>query len=65
MKGAYQMNTTADKRTYTVLEIAAMLDISKSTAYTLVRQEPFKTVKIGSTIRVSKPSFDTWLDAQS
>ena len=52
------------KRTYRVEEIARILDISKSSAYDLVRQGVFKTVKIGSAIRISKQSFDDWLDSQ-
>ena len=52
------------KRTYTVDEIAQMLNIGRTTAYTLVKEGHFKTVSIGSAIRVSKQSFDEWLDRQ-
>lgn len=52
----------ADKRTYSVQEIASILQISRSMAYNLCRQSLFKTVKIGKYVRVSKPSFDAWLD---
>ena len=52
------------KRTYTVDEIAQMLNIGRTTAYTLVKECHFKTVRIGSAIRVSKQSFDEWLDRQ-
>ena len=52
------------KRTYTVDEIAQMLNIGRTTAYTLVKEGHFKTVRIGSAIRVSKQSFDEWLDRQ-
>ncbi|MEG2138943.1 MAG: helix-turn-helix domain-containing protein [Oscillospiraceae bacterium] len=58
-------NTTCNKRTYTVREVADILGISSSAAYTLVRTEPFKTVRIGTAIRISKASFDDWLDKQS
>lgn len=51
-----------DKRTYTVEEIAAILKIGKKAAYNLVREQPFKTVRIGTAIRISKASFDQWLD---
>ncbi len=50
-------------RTYTVDEIAAMLGISRSSAYKLVKQDDFSVVRIGNSIRVSKKSFDAWLDA--
>lgn len=52
----------SEKRTYSVQEIADILQISRSMAYNLCHQSLFKTVKIGKYIRVSKPSFDEWLD---
>ena len=57
--------TTAEvKRTYTVEEIARLLGIGRTTAYALVKEGHFKTVRIGSAIRISKQSFDEWLDRQ-
>ena len=53
------------KRTYKVDEIAAMLNIGRSSAYNLVKEGHFNTVRIGNTIRVSKMSFDEWLDQQT
>ncbi len=52
-----------EKRIYTVEEIAKILNISKTFAYTLVKENHFKSVKIGAAIRISKKSFDKWLDA--
>ena len=52
------------KRTYTVDEIAKILNIGRTTAYALVKEGHFKTVRIGSAIRISKQSFDEWLDRQ-
>ena len=66
--------TTADKRdfgpaspirTYKVEDIAAMLNISRTSAYNLVKEGHFKTVRVGNAIRISKKSFDEWLDSQS
>ncbi len=51
-----------DKRTYTVNEIQSILAIGKNSAYALVNSGLFRTVKIGNTIRISKKSFDEWLD---
>ena len=53
------------KRTYKVDEIAAMLSIGRSSAYNLVKEGHFNTVRIGNTIRVSKRPFDEWLDQQT
>ncbi|MDL2325363.1 helix-turn-helix domain-containing protein [Ruminococcaceae bacterium OttesenSCG-928-A16] len=64
MERSTQEKTATAKRTYRVEDIAAILDIGKSSAYELVKQGYFTTVKIGSAIRISKKSFDTWLDSQ-
>ena len=50
------------KKTYTVMEIAEILDIGRSAAYNLVKENHFKVVKIGASIRISKKSFDDWLN---
>jgi excisionase family DNA binding protein len=55
-------NEPGDKRTYTVLEIAAILRIGKSKAYELCDGEQFRIIRIGRSVRVSKTSFDEWLD---
>lgn len=57
-----QPQAHSEKRTYSVQEIADILQISRSMAYNLCQQSLFKTVRIGKYIRVSKPSFDEWLD---
>lgn len=49
-------------RTYTVEDIAKILNIGRSSAYNLVKEGHFKSVHIGNTIRISKKSFDSWLD---
>ena len=62
---ANTQNTGAEtKRTYTVEEIAKLLSIGKTTAYALVKEGHFKIVRIGSAIRISRQSFDEWLDRQ-
>lgn len=58
-------SNTIEPKTYRVEEIAQILGISKSSAYQLVRQGAFKTVRIGTAIRISRKSFDEWLDSQS
>lgn len=53
-----------EKRTYTVDEIQDILSISRTSAYNLVKKKVFHSVRIGGCIRISKKSFDTWLDNQ-
>ena len=67
------MNQTIDsvrgnapkRRTYTVEEIAKILNIGRTSAYSLVKEGHFKVVRVGNAIRISKKSFDEWLDAKS
>ena len=60
------MNTfEQNKRTYTVLEVAKILNIGKNKAYTLIKDANFKVVRIGNSIRISAKSFDEWLDKTS
>lgn len=51
-----------EKRIYSVNEISKILNISRSAAYDLCKDAPFTVVKIGKCIRISKNSFDSWLD---
>ena len=55
----------AVKRTYTVDEISEILGIGRTAAYRLVHSGEFKVVRVGTAIRISKESFDAWLDKQT
>lgn len=50
------------KRVYSVEDIQKILGISRTTAYALIKQAPFRVVHIGNAIRISKVDFDRWLD---
>ena len=52
-------------KTYRVEDIAKILDIGRSSAYNLMREGHFKTVRIGTAIRISRKSFDEWLESQA
>ena len=57
-------NNTIEKRCYTVKELQEILGISRPTVYELLKMEVFSWVKIGTTYRISKNSFDKWFDEQ-
>ena len=59
----YAKRCPQSQRTYTVEDVAAMLNIGRTSAYNLVKEGHFKTVRVGNAIRISKKSFDEWLDA--
>lgn len=61
--GCCSSQAVNDKKTYSVLEIADILQISKSKAYELCKDADFKVVRLGRSIRISKASFDAWLDS--
>ena len=51
-----------EKRAYSVDDIMSILDISRSTAYTLIKRNYFRSIKIGKQLRIPKASFDEWLN---
>ncbi len=56
------INISLPKRIYTVEEVSEILGIGMTSAYALVKEGHFKIVRIGTAIRISKKSFDDWLD---
>lgn len=56
-----------ERRTLRVEDVQNILGVGRSMAYNLVRSaaaagEPFKVMRIGSTLLVSKKSFDDYLE---
>lgn len=58
------VSTAPEKRTYRVDEIQDILEIGRNAAYALVKEGVFRSVRVGGNIRISKKSFDSWLDNQ-
>lgn len=52
----------AEKRSYSVSEAAEILGVSKRSIYNLCASGAFKSVHIGTKLRISRKSFDEWLD---
>lgn len=55
------------KKTYTVAEVQTMLGCGRETVYELLQKREFSWVRIGAgkgAYRISRESFDTWLDKQ-
>lgn len=70
MEATFLNNTTnntqsvvVEKRIYTIPEIQEILGIGRNATYNLIKTGCFKTVRIGNNIRISKKSFDEWLDS--
>lgn len=58
--------TITEKRCYTVEDLQIILCVSRPTVYRLIRRNEFHSFQIGKgKWRISKKSFDTWLDSVS
>ena len=56
----------AEKRCYTVEDLQNILMCGRSTVYDLLKKNEFRYIKLGgSGYRISRKSFDEWLDKQS
>ena len=53
---------TPEKRSYSVAEVAEILGVSKRSVYNLCSSGELKSVRVGTKLRISKKSFDEWLD---
>ena len=58
-------NADSEKRSYSVAEAAEILGVSKRSIYKLCSANTFKTVRIGKKLRISRKSFDEWLDGDN
>lgn len=52
----------AESRCYTVEDLQIMLGISRASVYALLKRGEFRSFQIGGRYRISKKSFDEWLD---
>lgn len=55
-------NEIVEKRIYTIEEVTEILKVSRTSVYKLANSGIFKTVRIGAQYRISKKSFDNWLE---
>lgn len=52
-----------ESRCYTVEDLQAILMISRSSVYALLKKKEFRWIRVGrSGYRISKKSFDDWMD---
>lgn len=58
----YKANS--EKRSYSVMEVAEILGVSKKSVYNMCANGTFKCVRIGTRLRISKKAFDDWLDGR-
>lgn len=55
----------SERRCYTVEDLQAILEVSRPSVYNLLKRKEFRWFQInGGKYRISKKSFDEWLDCQ-
>lgn len=55
-------STDREAKCYTIADIQRILNISRPTAYALLKKQEFRWVMVGRCYRISKQSFDEWLN---
>ena len=66
MKGADAGTPGGEKRCYTVEDLQRILLCGRRTVYELLKKKEFSYIKLsGAGYRISKRSFDDWLDRQA
>ncbi len=60
-----QVPSKVEKRCYTVMDLQTILGVSRRSVYDLLKKKEFRWFQIGHGIyRISRKSFDEWLDNQ-
>ena len=57
-----EIMTAQEKRCYTVKDLQEILEISRPTVYELLKRHECRWIQVGKNYRISKKSFDEWLD---
>lgn len=51
-----------ETRCYTVADLQEILKLSRISVYELLKKNEFRSIMVGGKYRISKKSFDEWLD---
>ena len=55
----------AEKRCYTVKDLQDILGVSRPSVYDLLKKNEFRWILVGGKYKISKKSFDAWLDDEA
>lgn len=55
----------SEKRCYTVKDLQDILGVSRPSVYDLLKKNEFRWILVGGKYRISKKSFDAWLDDEA
>lgn len=56
-----------EQKVYSISDVQEILGVSRTKAYEYIKKvyeekKPFRVIKVGNNYRISKASFDRWLD---
>ena len=54
----------AERQVYKVEEIAKILGLGRTAAYALMKNPPFRVLRVGGAIVIPKMSFEKWLNGE-
>ena len=57
--------TSVEAKCYTIEDLMAMLGVSRKSVNTLLERHVFRWFKIGAIYRISRKSFDEWMDSMA
>ena len=57
--------TSAEAKCYTIEDLMIMLGVSRKSVNTLLERHVFRWFKIGTIYRISRKSFDEWMDSMA
>ena len=56
--------SVAERQVYKVEEIAKILGLGRTAAYELMKNPPFRVIRVGGSILIPKASFNKWLNGE-
>ena len=60
-----QPKPSSGNRCYTVQDLQDILGVGRKSVYGLLKRNEFRWIKVGAVYRISKKSFDEWLESRN
>ena len=65
MMSSIQPKPSSGNRCYTVQDLQDILGVGRKSAYSLLKRNEFRWIRIGAVYRIPKKSFDEWLESRN
>ena len=60
-----QPKPSSGNRCYTVQDLQDILGVGHKSVYSLLKRKEFRWIRVGAVYRISKKSFDEWLESNN